>query len=57
MIGGIPSQFSVANPLCGPLTLTIDVDENSYPVKFKNDEFEVYTSDLAVRGTEHNITI
>ena len=42
-IEGIPSLFSVQNPLCGSLTLSMSVDADSTPVKFEDDSFEVYT--------------
>ena len=56
-IEGIPALFSVQNPLCGSLTLNMSVNSDSTPVKFEDDSFEVYTSNLSLGGTVEVINI
>ena len=50
-------MFTVENPLCGGLTLTVSVDEASYPIRYENGVFEVSTNDLNLRGTDVSIGI
>ena len=33
-ITGVPALFSVSNPLCGELTLTMSVDLTSKPIRY-----------------------
>ena len=43
-------MFTVENPLCGGLDLTVNVDEISAPIRFVDGIFEVFTSELALVG-------
>ncbi len=51
IISGISDLFTVENKLCGSLILTVNVNETSIPVRFVNDTFEIFTSELHLSGT------
>ena len=47
----IPAMFTVENVLCGDINLQIVEDATTSPIRFEDDIFSVFTSDLSLAGT------